>query len=103
MKKLLISLAVGLMVSGGAYAACQGPYCYGDGTAQLSEGLELLSFTTGQLLTMTPSRSGILVGVTQGNGPKIATVCVSTGTGRGAYTVLQSTTLVANTGMPACY
>lgn len=86
MKKLII---VGLMfVSGALYASCVGPYCYNDTGAQVptSTGpMGLNSKTTAQLGTLIPSAAGQLVYCSDCGSSGFHRVCVSSGTGPGAW------------------
>ena len=109
MKKLYVVLALSLAIcSDKAYAACMGPFCWDDtgfsikatgtidgvttftaGTVN-SAGVGLQSRTLAQINQITP---------TAGKGEMLycsdcatAAVCVSSGTGKGGYTVITSTT-----------
>jgi hypothetical protein len=91
MKKMLVGL---MFMAGLAGAACNGPFCFDDSGAyivgqdlQLQGGGDLMQGTTNQFHVRTPKQAGSLVYCTT-----LAQVCVSTGTGTGAYVEMASTT-----------
>lgn len=98
------SVVFGLMfVAGFASATCTGPYCWNDGQAYIdsNSGLQLSNFegglinkTTTQMATYVPKATGQLIYCSAGC-PNAGTVCISTGTGTGAW-VLHGGTQTVN-------
>lgn len=96
MKKLVIGL---MFVANIASASCLGPYCYDDTGAQMptSTGPQgLTSRTLAQMNALTPSAAGQMIFVSDG---LQASVCISSGTGRGAFIVLAATSTAVIGGL----
>lgn len=88
-------MLVGLLfVANIAGAACMGPFCWDDRGAYIhgrttdGNGDSLVSFTAALSNTATPTNAGQIVYCSDCT---ISKVCVSSGTGRGAYVVASST------------
>lgn len=94
MKKLLL---VSLMfVASISQAACFGPYCYTDTGSQIMSGLSIPAFTVATMNQNAPSATGQLIFVSDGLQAK---VCISSGTGNGAYTVIAATSAAVLGGL----
>lgn len=85
------AVVIALLVNVGiGYAACMGPYCWDErgayitSSVDLSGGLMLSSNTISGLEATTPTRTGQLYNCSD---CLRATVCASSGTGRGAFVV----------------
>lgn len=100
MRRMLMLLGA-MALAGGAYAACTGPYCYDDQGAYvtsqslyvntLKAGLE--SATTTQMAAKAPNYTAQLLYCSAGC-VNAGTVCISTGTGKGAWILFNSTPTV---------
>lgn len=100
MRNILLSLVVLAGLAGAAYSACLGPYCYDDtgagikgnvsieGTITNNAPQSMYSRTLTQLLTTTPTGAGQLIYCSDCTR---SLVCISTGTGQGAWSILVST------------
>jgi hypothetical protein len=103
MKKLVILCSVMLM-SGLANASCMGPICWDDqglylaGTIMDGNGTGTPSMTAAQINAASPRAAGQEIYCSNCTQAKI---CVSTGTGAGAYQVLQATAPAA-ASIPHC-
>jgi hypothetical protein len=96
MKKLVAGL---MLLSSVAQAACFGPYCYNGEGAQVPTSvypLGLQSYTLAQMNLLTPAAAGVLIFVSDGLQAK---VCVSSGTGTGAFVVLAATSTIVVGGL----
>ena len=112
MKKLVIAL---MFCAGMAGAACYGPYCYDDTGANIKGGLALengvtnnsaqvnnapvglWSRTAAQINTLTPGAAGQLIYCSDcviGTGWD--QICISSGTGNGAWVHISSKTIDCN-------
>lgn len=103
MRNILMSLVVLVGLSGAAYSACYGPFCYDDtgvsikGTVASEGAIGLPSKTKAQLLTETPRDINYLFGCSDCSvGTGWDNICVSTGTGQGAWVHVSSKTIKCN-------
>lgn len=98
-KKLVIGL---LFVAGIASAACFGPFCWDDSGAYIGgrvtngNGEGIPSMTLAQMNAATPQQAGQLIYVSNG---LEGSVCVSSGTGRGAYVVVAASSTAVIGGL----
>lgn len=97
MKKLLIVTL--LFVSGIASAACQGPYCYDDKGAYITDAPLILTRTLAQMNLIQPRDVGQLLVVSDGAQSRL---CVSSGTAAGAFVVAVATGVFTAASYPHC-
>lgn len=96
MKKLVFGL---MLMSGISYASCVGPYCWNEGGAQTPTStapLGIKSYTLAEMNSLTPSAAGQLIFVSDGLQSR---VCVSSGTGTGAFVVVSATSTAVIGGL----
>ncbi len=104
-KNTLIALAMGLSLGSAVYASCMGPFCWDDRGAYINgrvsdgSGDGLLSLTLAQMTATTPTATGQIIYVSDG---ATSRVCVSSGTGRGAYVVAVATGTFTSASYPHC-
>ena len=91
MKKLMFAVGLGL-ISGSLWAACMGPYCYDDKGAQVAGGLGIAGLTKANLATTAPAYTEQMINCTDCTR---SNVCISSGTGKGAWVVLVETGTMA--------
>lgn len=98
MKKLVIALAL-LVGATSVYASCFGPICWDDQgiylntTTFIAGDIGLPSYTKAQLVLKTPRAAGMFVRCSDcvknvATGVSNSNVCLSTGTGTGAYSLM---------------
>ncbi len=105
MKKLVIGL---MLLAGSSYAACNGPYCWDESTAYTDPRvpfkpavLTLQGATTTQMLTLVPATAGELRYCSSGC-ETTGMVCLSTGTGIGAWVHISSKTTSGVNSLVPC-
>ena len=82
------------------YAACVGPYCYDDTGASINASFSVNSLKNKG--SLTAAQISVLAGESKGTATVACSdcvngmVCVSTGTGVGAYVQVRSTTTACN-------
>ena len=104
-KKLVAVLTLLAGMSGAGMAACFGPYCYDESTTYIDSNRPLTpvlpSATTTQMNTLVPGAQFQLLGCS--SGCEIAgMICVSTGTGAGAWVHISSKTASAANSLLPC-
>lgn len=97
--KNMLGLTLGLvMLAGSVYAACFGPFCYDDVSAQINAAtlhqgdVGLPSKAKATLIAQTPLAAGQMIYCNDCTS-SLDAVCISTGTGTGAYVKLSSRTV----------
>lgn len=108
--KKFIAPALVLLATTGLYAACIGPFCYDDQGAYINSTLTvgnmthtqpdgLLSKTLAQMNLLAPTAAGQLIYVSDAVQSR---VCVSSGTGAGAWVVMSASGTFAGGSYPHC-
>lgn len=98
MKKLFIATGMGL-IAGSLWASSVGPYGYDEKGAVISSGLGIAGVTVAQMNALAPAYTGEMIYITNATQSQ---VCISTGTGTGAWVVLVATGTFSASTYPHC-